>query len=548
VTAPPGGCPSERPSVRAGRDRGVSAAARRSLGACVCLVTLVLSAVSAAAQTVPAHRTRSITDRSVRWPTSDQWLRLLTLRDYNTRLVLLGSTMLGAAAGVVGSFLLLRRRALLGDALSHAMFPGIAIAFLVGEAAGGYGKSLPVLMAGAACTAALGAGLILLIRHSSRIKEDAALGIVLSVLFGAGAAVLGVVQRTGRGHSAGLESFVYGRTASMVDSDTLLIGAISILVLLMTGLLFKELKVLCFDEGYARSQGWPIVLLDGLLMALVVAVTLVGLQAVGLILVIALLITPAAAARFWTERLSLMVLVAALLGALSALVGAAMSALLPNLPSGAMIVLVAAGLFVISLLGGPARGVAVGALRRRAFTRKVARQHLLRALFESLEAVLPPPDATAARVSADTDRGEPGGASQRARDTSSPPVSLDALLSARSWSPAHLRRGVRRAERDGLLWLDAAARAVRLTPAGLREARRITREHRLWEMFLITPADVAPSHVDRDADMIEHVLSPQLIAELDGLVAAHRARPGMPASPHALAVTTGQAAAKARPS
>ncbi|MCZ7637823.1 MAG: metal ABC transporter permease [Verrucomicrobia bacterium] len=276
---------------------------------------------------------------------------MLRLQDYNTRVVVLGTTLLGLAAGVVGSFTLLRKRALMGDALSHAMLPGIGLAFMISVAAGGTGKSLPVLLTGATLSGLLGLGTVLAVRHFTRLKEDTALGIVLSVYFGAGVAVLGVVQRMGEGHSAGLESFIYGKAASLVAADTAVIAVASALVIGVSALLFKEFRLLCFDAGYAATQGWPVVRLDLVMMSLVVVVTVIGLQAVGLVLIIALLIIPAAAARFWTERLRTLTWIAAGMGAASCAIGAAASALLPNLPSGAMIVLVSTGLFLLSLLG-----------------------------------------------------------------------------------------------------------------------------------------------------------------------------------------------------
>jgi manganese/zinc/iron transport system permease protein len=346
---------------------------------------------------------------------------------------------------------------------------------------------------------------ILFIRNLTRLKEDTALGIVLSVFFGAGVALLGVVQQMRTGHAAGLESFIYGKTASMIASDAYLIGGAALVCAATCGVLFKELKALCFDEGFARSRGLPVVPLDMILMALVVTVVIIGLQAVGLVLVIALLVTPAAAARFWTERLSGMVVIAALLGAASCMTGAAMSAILPRLPSGAMIVLVGTAFFLVSMGIGPARGVAVRVVRRIRLNSRVDRRHLLRGVFELLEA-----------------RGGP--------ETSDGIVTPEELLQVRSWSPGRLRRLIRRAERAGLV-RGTGSGSVRLTEEGFRVATRLAREHRLWELYLITYADVAPALVDRDADAIEHVLGPELVQELESLLERNEAS-GIPSSPH----------------
>jgi manganese/zinc/iron transport system permease protein len=433
------------------------------------------------------------------WPRPAEVWQVLTLADYNTRVVILGTACLGLAAGMIGTFMLLRRRALLGDALSHATLPGIALAFMVMVSLGGAGKNLPGLLLGATITGLLGVGCILVIRSFTRLKEDAALGIVLSVFFGLGVAALAIVQQMDTGSAAGLESFIYGKTASMLRSDALVMAGCAILVAVVCALLFKELMLICFDQGFAGTQGWPVGMLDLLLMALVTLVTVVGLQAVGLILVLAMLIIPPAAARFWTDRLSSMFIISAAIGALSGMIGAGASALFQRLPAGAVIVLVAAGFFTISMLLGSARGVLGRVWRRHALERSIARQNLLRSAYELVE-------------------DDPAG-----------PIPADALLGRRSWSAGQLAGCLRRAESRGLL--RRTGQGIFFTPAGLEEARRVVRNHRLWEIYLIRYADVAPSQVDHGADLIEHILGHDLVAELQ---AALESNDHLPASPHAL--------------
>lgn len=434
-------------------------------------------------------------------------LRVLLLSDYNTRVVVLGVTCLGAAAGVIGSFVLLRKRSLLGDALSHAMLPGIGLAFMLMSTLGMEGKSLPGLLMGASLSGVLAVGCILLITRYSRIKEDAALGIVLSVFFGLGVVVLSLVQRMQGGSAAGLNSFIYGKTASMLAQDALLIIVGGGLAAALCGLLYKEFALLCFDAGYAGAQGWPTFALDALLMALVVLVSVIGLQAVGLILMIALLVIPPAAARFWTHNLPRMVLAAAAIGATSGYVGAGLSALAPRLPSGAIIVLVAGAAFIFSLLCGPARGLLARVVEHRRLTRRVARQHLLRAIYERLE------------------KDAAGG------DVTARPFSFHDLLAARTWSLRALRDELARAESEGLVRQEGV-HTYRLTPTGEQAAWRVVRNHRLWELFLISHADIAPSHVDRDADMVEHVLDAAMVRELEALLATENPKLLTPPSPH----------------
>lgn len=452
---------------------------------------------------VQAHR--SITDRSLQWPTWDQWRRLLLLEDYNTRIVILSTTLLGCTAGLVGTFTLLRKRALMGDALSHATLPGIGLAFMIATALGENGKSLPILLLGASVTGLLGVGAVLAIRNLTRLKEDTALGVVLSVFFGAGVGLLGIIQQMKEGHAAGLEAFIYGKTASMVANDALLISTVALVCTMASLLLFKEFKLLCFDEGFAASAGFLVVLLDLALMTLVVTVCIVGLQAVGLILMIALLVIPAAAARFWTEDMGGMLVISAVLGAVGGMMGAGISAVFSKLPSGATIVLVCSVFFLFSMTFGTARGLLVRLQRRYYLNRKVDRQHLLRAMYELLEM-------------------SPDGA------TDNQYVSIGDLLSRRSWSPRRLLRAIDRSQRDQLI--QRSGEKLHLTQHGTREAERLTRQHRLWELYLITYADIAPGSVDRDADAIEHVLDPEIVAELEASL--QKSQQNVPPSPHAL--------------
>jgi len=438
---------------------------------------------------------------------------VLLLRERNTQLVVLSTAALGMASGVIGTFLLLRRRALMGDVLSHAMLPGIAMAFLVMVALGGTGKSLPVLLAGGALTGLIGVASVWCITTFTRVKDDAALGIVLSVFFGFGIALMGLVQATAEGSAAGLSTFIYGKTASMVTSDMQLIGASAIVIAIACALLFKEFSLLCFDESFAAAQGWPVRGLDLLMLGLVTLVTVIGLQAVGLILMVAMLIIPPAAARFWTDNLSRMVVIAAVIGAMSGWLGASVSALTPRLPAGAMIVLASAGVFAFSMIFGTDRGMVMRANHQWRSVRRVADQHLLRALYEQSEI-------------------EKAG-------THDAPVALEKLMKRRSWSAMALRRAINRAARRGFVTRPDALH-VALTTHGEREARAAARNHRLWELFLITHADLAPSHVDRDADAIEHVLGKDLVAQLEAAL-DHAGGSGMPASPHTLAPHGGAA-------
>ena len=441
------------------------------------------------------------------------------LMSYNTRVVLLGTMFLGICSGVIGTFMLLRKKALVGDVASHAALPGIGIAYLTVEAiTPGAGKSLPWLLVGASVSAACGVIVTNLIQRTRLIKEDAALGIVLSLFFGAGVVLFTIIQGMKTGSSAGLNDFIFGKAAAMTAMDVTLIAAISLIVLMVCLVLFKEFAVLCFDEEYAAARGWPVHRLDLLLTALVVSVTVIGMQSVGLLLVVALLIIPPTSARFWSNRLGPMAFIAGIIGGTSASIGVLLSASIKQLAAGPIIVLVGAVAFGLSLLFGPVRGTFWHFHRQRTASRRKGQLDLLRAGYEELEIRLTPAEFSGKFAARDVP------------DLTPFPMSREALMAARGWSPQRLDQVLRSAISEGWLRQDSEGQ-LRFTQAGARLAARAVRNHRLWELYLIHFADVAPSRVDREADLIEHILEPGLIEQLESLLEQDRPR-AVPSSPH----------------
>ena len=269
-----------------------------------------------------------------------------------TTLVLLGTVLLGITAGLVGTFAYLRRRALAGDVIAHAALPGLCLAFMITQS-----RSMGVLLTGALITGLAGAFLMSLLRRVSRLREDAILGTVLSIAYGLGIALTRSIQNHYRNErGADLESFIIGRAATMLAGDVLQIAVTSIVCSVVVVVLYKELKLLSFDESFCRVQGWPATRLDLLLMFLTAVTVIAGLPAVGVVLTAALLIIPAAAARFWTNRLSYMMTISAGIGGVSGAVGTLLSARLDQMPTGPLVVLTASSLFVVSWLFAPKRG------------------------------------------------------------------------------------------------------------------------------------------------------------------------------------------------
>lgn len=297
---------------------------------------------------------------------------------YNATLVTLGAALLGMAAGVGGTFLFLRKRALVSDAISHASLPGVGLAFIVMVLLGGEGRNLIGLLAGAAVSAGIGLLCVSWLSTRTRLAEDAAIGAVLSVFFGFGVVLLTMIQTMSAGRQAGLEGFLLGSTAGMLRSDALVLVIAAGLTLALVLVLRRPLTLAAFDPGFATATGRNVDRIDLAMMGIVLAVTVVGLKIVGLILIVALLIIPPVTARFWTERVDRVILGAGLVGGIAGYVGAAISAAVPNVPTGPIIVLVSFALFLVSLLLAPGRGVLSSFVRHRDYQQRVhLRQGLL---------------------------------------------------------------------------------------------------------------------------------------------------------------------------
>ena len=287
-------------------------------------------------------------------------LNILNRFDYTLMIVAIGAALLGTVSGALGTYAVLRRQSLLGDAISHAALPGIAIAFLL------TGSKTPlILVLGAAIAGWLGTLLILSVVRLTRIKYDSALGIVLSTFFGFGLVLHTLIQRTGNANQAGLDTFLFGQAATILKSDVLTIGILGGIAIVIMLVFWKELKLLVFDEGFAASVGFPIRALDILLTSLLVIAIVLGLQAVGAVLMSAMLVAPAVAARQWTDKFSVMVFLAACFGALAGVSGTIISSSASRLPTGPTIVLCATVVVGFSILFAPNRGLVWDWMRQR---------------------------------------------------------------------------------------------------------------------------------------------------------------------------------------
>jgi manganese/zinc/iron transport system permease protein len=279
-------------------------------------------------------------------------LFLSILNNYTFQIVLLGTFVLGITSGCLGSFAVLRQQSLLGDAIAHATLPGVCAAFLLTQT-----KSPLVLLTGAAISGWIGTLCIMLITRNTRIKEDSALGLVLSVFFGFGIVLVTVVQKMPTATKAGIDKFLFGNASTLLKDDVYVMVLLSLFVLGTLALFWKEFKLIVFDRNFAKSQGLRVRFLDILLTTLIVITIVIGLQTVGVVLMSAMLVAPAAAARQWTDRLGVMVFLSALFGVLACMLGALNSSIVPNLPTGPMIVIYISCFVLVSLFFAPNRGI-----------------------------------------------------------------------------------------------------------------------------------------------------------------------------------------------
>ena len=390
---------------------------------------------------------------------------LLLSAGYNTAVVSIGAALLGASAAVVGTYVLLRKRSLVSDAITHATLPGLVLAFIAAAWLTGEGRLTVPLMVGAALSAGSGLLAVEWMTRRTRLTEDAAIGAVLSVFFGFGVVLMTVVQTLEVGGQAGLTSYLLGSTAGMLRAEAEVIAVAGAIATVIVLALKRRFTVVCFDEDYAAAVGLSIRRTDLVMMGLVLAIVVIGLRIAGLVLIVALVIIPPVAARFWTDRSDRMVMIAAGFGAASAYVGAALSSVGPRLPTGALIVLVAFTVFIVSLLISPVRCVLALALRRRAFHVAVHRRQGL----------------------------------------------LEMTRSERILDPATLR--ILRSQ--GLIRADGVP-----TPEGWEAAATIAQDEERWELFRKLYPIETEIHRHQGLEPIDHVLPPDLIADLDSRLQA----------------------------
>jgi len=412
----------------------------------------------------------------------EQAARFFTFQDPAVRYALLGSMLLGITCGLLGGFIVVRKMALVGDALSHAVLPGVAVGFLWNMS-----KDPVAIFIGATVAGLLGTVVVRLITDTTRLKEDTALGLVLATFFAVGICLLTMIQRLPTGNKSGIDKFLFGQAAAMGPDDIKLMAAVTALTVLVVVVFYKEFLITSFDPGFARVVGLPARAIHYTLMLLLAFAIVIALQAVGVVLVSAMLITPAAAAYLLTDRLHRMLWLSALFGLLAGATGSFISFLGPNFPTGPFMVLAATSVFVLAFLFGPRHGVVNRWLRQRSRSALVQRENTLKSIYHVLEG----------------------------RDFKGEGVSLRELAERRRETVEEAAVQSRELRRHALATLGEEGNLIFLTPPGWQVACNIVRNHRLWELYLTHAAQIAPDHVHEDAEKIEHVLGDEVVRQIE---------------------------------
>ena len=274
------------------------------------------------------------------------------LQSYTTQMVLLGTALLGLASGIAGTFAVLRKESLIGDGLSHAALPGVVIAFLLTGI-----KDIEVLITGAALSSIAAAWLITITVENSKIKFDGALATILSAFFGLGMVLLTYLQSLNNAGQAGLSKFIFGQAATILARDVYITSAAALIIIVLTALFWKELKLISFDVEYAKTLQIPVTFTLILYRSLLIMTIIIGIQSVGAILISSLLIAPAVGARQWTNKLGTMCILAGFFGMVSAIGGTIWSTSVQKLPTGPAIIVILSVIVLLSLIFAPNRGI-----------------------------------------------------------------------------------------------------------------------------------------------------------------------------------------------
>jgi manganese/zinc/iron transport system permease protein len=397
-------------------------------------------------------------------------------------LVLVGLAVISSVAGIMGCYAFLRRRTLIGDAVSHAVLPGVAIGFMLSGT-----KDPFALLAGGLFFGYMAILSIDVIHRKSKLSEDTAIALVTTVYFALGSVLLSVVSSMENGQQAGLKNFLFGKAATLTELDVKVFAVAAVLVVVAIIIFYKPFMLISFNKDFATAQGWKTNNYETLISLLTVLVITIGLQAVGVVLMSALLIAPAASARYWTNSLPKMMLIAGIFGIVSGVGGGLLSLVGKDMPTGPWVVMILFFFTMLTLLFAPKKGYFAIRKRTNSNERKINEENVLKILHQL---------------------GEVGKNS----------VTISEMLDKRRMDTTVLMKSIKALKQHDLIE-EYDIKNIKLTETGRLEAMRVVRLHRLWELYLTQQLKFKEDHIHGTAETIEHLITDELeealLKELD---------------------------------
>jgi len=406
------------------------------------------------------------------------FIYFFSFQDANINNVLLGTIILGFTCGIAGVLVILSKKTLIVDAVSHSVLPGICIGFMF------TGVKNPVyIISGGMIAGAVAVYLVDWISNISRIKKDASIAITLSVLFSAGVILLNIIQHSGNSNQSGLTDFLFGKAATIIESDLYVFGVIAGIVILTLILFYQHFKIALFDLGFAKTIGLNEKLIQGLISGLIIISTAIGIQTVGIILMSALIITPASSALFWTNNFKKSIILSGVFACSSSVLGVFISFLSSDMPTGPWIIVMLSSIAVFSAFFSK-KGIITKKIKAFKNKQKILSDNLLKIIYKIHEK----------------------------ENNIKEGCTIKEILNTNSISANDLYQGIKILKRKSILansndlWV--------LTKKGIHEAEKIIRAHNLWELYMENFMQIQPDHVHDSAESIEHILTPELEAEL----------------------------------
>ncbi len=398
--------------------------------------------------------------------------------------VLLGVICSTISTAIIGCFCFLQKKTLVGDAIAHALLPGLCLGFLYTKTQNPFH-----LITGACTTGAIALFLIDYLPTHTKIKKDTATALILSTFFGTGLLLLTHIQQSNNTNQAGLQRFLFGHAATLVLHDLLIFAILGLILIITTTIFFKEFRLIIFDIKFAHTIGWPVRSLKLLLHTLTILAIVAGIRSIGVILITAILITPAAAARFWTDRLPIMIILAATFASLASIVGTLLSYKISHLPTGPCIVLVTTAIALLSFAFAPKKGIIARKYRKYQYQQKILRENIVKQLYKL---------------------GQEDG-------LYTAPRKISTLVEKCSIKNKKLVYTLKKLLKQGLV-TQKKTDLWSLTPAGKAKGAHILHLHLLWEAYLVHHLNIQLDHVHEEAESIEHLITPELEADLTKLL------------------------------